>query len=391
MPERKVKAKGRPGAGLARAVPALAVALTLLTLTACLPAASRNSSSSIHQVSPAPAALAEATETRPAPELAPYGPAIPAEAGSTQAVPEVIPPAEPAPVQAALSSYEPALPPGSFTFTSGLIDQDNLLARLFPDRLVTAQAGGRLLAAYGLASPLEDEAGLFEAERLPTLEAASRLALPAFDQALADAAPSAGEPPSDRQAEGQTKKAEGERTRKLLTVAYEQTGRPYKPGGLNPAAGFDASGYAHWVFAREGLTLPKTPAALAAAGTAVTRENLRPGDVLIYRNQADQANGWHVGIYSGQGNFLHASAKAGVVTETDAFGPQYAPYFQSGRRFFDDPGAAPLSDSQKMAATSTAVKLALAELGPKAKPAPAPPPQAAPKAASPKGQKAAPR
>jgi hypothetical protein len=96
-----------------------------------------------------------------------------------------------------------------------------------------------------------------------------------------------------------------------------------------------------------------------------------------------------VGIYSGQGNFLHASPKAGVVTETDAFGPQYAPYFLNGRRFFDDPGAAPLSDNQKMAATSTAVKLALTELGPNdkvVKPTYRPTPRA--KAAKPKGQAA---
>jgi hypothetical protein len=153
-------------------------------------------------------------------------------------------------------------------------------------------------------------------------------------------------------------------------------------------AGFDAVGYTHWVFASEGLILPKTPAGLAAAGAAVTKEALRPGDVLIYRNPADQVNGWHVGIYSGQGNFLHASPKAGVVTETDAFGPQYAPYFLSGRRFFDDPGAAPLSDNQKMAATSTAVKTALAELGPDDKVVMARP-KPAPKAAKPKAKKAA--
>jgi hypothetical protein len=193
----------------------------------------------------------------------------------------------------------------------------------------------------------------------------------------------------DRQAR-KADQREGDRTEKLLTVAYELTGRHYKLGGLSPLGGFDAVGYTNWVFAREGLILPKTPAGLAAAGMAVAREDLRPGDVLIYRNPADQVNGWHVGIYSGQGNFLHASPKAGVVTETDAFGPQYAPYFLRGRRFFDDPGAAPLSDNQKMAATSTAVKLALTELGPDdkvVKPAPSRRPAPKKAAKSPKAGK----
>ena len=370
MPERKVKAEGRPGAGLARAVLALAATLAL---TACLPAATRNSSLTPYQVHPAPAdlILAETPEARPAPS----GPAAPAEAA----------PAEAAPAQAALQGYEPALPPQSFTFTSGLINQDLILAELYPGRLATAQAGSRLLAAHGLTPALEAEPDLFEAERLPVLEASPVLTAVAFD--VVDPAPSAGELTGDRQ--DKTKKAEGERTKKLLTAAYEQTGRHYKLGGLSPVAGFDAAGYTRWVFAREGLTLPQTPAGLAAAGVAVTKEDLRPGDVLIYRNPTDQVNGWHVGIYSGQGNFLHASPKAGVVTETDAFGPQYSPYFLSGRRFFDDPGAAPLSDNQKMAATSTAVKLALAELGPDDKPVRSAPPKAAKKAAKSKGQKAA--
>ena len=291
------------------------------------------------------------------------------------------PPAMSPPAQA--DSYQAALPP----FTLGVINLDRLLAEHFPDRLFTAQAGERLLAAHGLTPSLKDEPDALAGER--PLEATPALvaALPgpaATGQSVIDPAPSAGELTQQVKIEGWTFRSASDRTRNLLTAAYEQTGRQYKLGGLSPVPGFDAAGYTHWVFAHEGLLLPTTPAGLAVAGVAVAKEDLRPGDVLIYRNQADKAGGWHVGIYSGQGNFLHASPKAGVVTETDAFGPQYAPYFLGGRRFFDDPWAAPLSDSQKMAATSTAVKLALAELRPDDKA-----PRPAPKAPNPKGKKAA--
>jgi hypothetical protein len=244
-------------------------------------------------------------------------------------------------------------------------------------------AGERLLLAHGLAPTREDEPHMVMGRGFPA--PAPPLALSA-----ANTAPSAGEPANGR-AEYRPSRFKGHLTKNLLTTAYEQTGRHYKLGGFSPLAGFDAVGYTHWVFASEGLTLPKTPANLATAGGAVTRENLRPGDVLIYRNPADQVNGWHVGIYSGQGNFLHASPKAGVVTETDAFGPQYAPYFLGGRRFFDDPEAAPLSDNQKMAATSSAVKTALAELGPDDKIIKPALPKPARQAAKSKSRKAAPK
>jgi cell wall-associated NlpC family hydrolase len=301
-------------------------------------------------------------------------------------------------------NYQPGLP--SFVFNNGLINQARLMAEPFPGRLFTALAGERLLTAYGLTPTREDET---DAEPLPGFEAAPGLTVasldpaapvlvapvpvapvpamnaPALDSNIAAPAPSAGVP---NLSAGRFRH-QGDRTTKLLTAAYEQTGRHYRTGGLNPGSGFDAAGYTHWVFSREGMHLPKTPYGLAKAGVVVTRENLRPGDVLIYQNPTDKVNGWHVGIYSGQGNFLHASPKAGVVTETDAFGPQYAPFFLGGRRFFDDPEAAPLSDTQKMAATSTAVKLALTELGPNDKVAkPKPRPKPAQKAAKPKSKKA---
>ena len=378
MPELKIKARWT--ARLARALLAL---VAPLTLTACLPEMISNSAlfSPKPQTPPRASIQEEAPVPQAATPLAPYGETIVITAGPPEtdllavAAPEVAEPTATAAPEAdpsamALHSYQPALPPQTFTLASGLIDQD--IFESFSDRLVTAQAGGHLLAAHSLTTVMDYEP--YEPFEAP----------PALAQI--DPAPSAGELslPNQTKARGQGKQPAA-RTKSLLTAAYEQTGRHYKRGGGSPLAGFDAVGYTHWVFAREGLTLPKTPAGLASAGAMVTKENLRPGDVLIYRNQADQIDGWHVGIYSGHGNFLHASPKAGVVTETDAFGPQYAPYFLGGRRFFDDPNAAPLPDSYKMTATSTAVKLALTELGPEDKVKKPAKPR---KAAKPKAKKA---
>ena len=153
-------------------------------------------------------------------------------------------------------------------------------------------------------------------------------------------------------------------TQVLLMSAYQQTGRPFKAGGKAPEVGFDAEGFTQWVYAQKRIKLPKSVTDQATGGRQVVREELRPGDILVYQETAQQGDGYHVGIYTGQGNFLHVTAKTGVVTETAAFGPQFLPYFVSGRRYYDDPKASPLSEGQKMAATSKGVKLALAELGP---------------------------
>ena len=359
MPEREFK----PPVLLTKRLWPVFMALAALSFpTACLPASSARSTAPI----PAPSAPISAQ-----PAAAPPADA-PAAAPDHAPVLEAAAPTFPA---AGIPSYEPGflrsapgLWPREFIFTSGLIDQRALAAPL-AGPLVTAQAGGRLLLANGL--PFFPD-GLAETRLSP---APITFSSPPAPLAAADQAPSAGaaEPGLSSVGAGRPlarkQKNSPAQTADLLTAAYQQTGRRYKAGGASPASGFDAAGFTHWVFAAQGLNLPATSAGLATAGLAVAREALRPGDVLIYRNSADPSGGWHVGIYSGQGNFLHASPKAGVVTETDAFGPQYAPYFVGGRRFYDDPEAAPLSEVQKTAAASQAVKMALAELAP-AKPLP---------------------
>ncbi len=192
--------------------------------------------------------------------------------------------------------------------------------------LKTARAGQGLLADNGLARPLDGGA-----------------APPAFGD-YAEPAPSA---PTPIQVKANS-------TAALLTAAYEQTGRPYKSGGQNPAAGFDAAGFTRWVYGQRGLSIPRDAKRQAAFGRQIAKEDVRPGDLLVYRDPSAKD--------------LHAAAKSGVVTETDAFGPQFSPYFVGARRYFDDPKAAPLSDEQKMTAASSAVKTALSELGPEDQP-----------------------
>lgn len=295
-------------------------------------------------------APAVTADSAPAPVLVSsiQAPLAAPEAALQEPVAAPIPPAQAtASVQAPIMDSSAASLQGVLAEEGGVIDQSACTRGLGGD-LTTAQAGGSFLSANGASASVDDEAPVVATVRPAT--------------PLVDLAPSAGAnevctPPA-------TLSLKAGLTQSLLMAAYEQTGRPYAVGGQSPATGFDATGYVRWVYGQKGVNLPKEAQKQAGAGRQVAKDDLRPGDLLIYRDPDSKGEAYHVGIYTGQGNFLHATAKTGVVNETAAFGPQYAPYFMGGRRYFDDPKAAPLSDAQKMAAASSAVKLALSELGP---------------------------
>ncbi|MDR1657429.1 MAG: C40 family peptidase [Deltaproteobacteria bacterium] len=204
--------------------------------------------------------------------------------------------------------------------------------------LSTGAAGRNLLATYGL---LPKRAGVATA-----LE--DRLSIAALDD---DRAPSSKK--SLRLHKGITNQ--------LLFDAYTQSGQPYQSGGRTPATGFDPAGFVNWVYAQEGIKIPQSASEQVAKGWAVTREELRPGDILFYNTP--KTEGYLVGIFTGNGNFILASSNLKVVSETAAFGIDYGPYFVGGRRYVDDPIASPLSDSLKTAAANGAVKVALLSMG----------------------------
>lgn len=94
---------------------------------------------------------------------------------------------------------------------------------------------------------------------------------------------------------------------KALSVAREQLGKPYVFGAAGPSA-FDCSGLAQYCFAAgAGVSLPRTSWSQANCGSPVAAEDLRPGDILGFR-------GWgHVGIYLGEGQYIHAPRSGDVV------------------------------------------------------------------------------
>ena len=98
--------------------------------------------------------------------------------------------------------------------------------------------------------------------------------------------------------------------RRIISSAMDYMGVPYIFGGTTPY-GFDCSGYVQYVFANAGISLPRTADVQYEQGTPISTAELVPGDLVFFTTYTYGAS--HVGIYVGDGNFIHASSSRGVT------------------------------------------------------------------------------
>lgn len=97
----------------------------------------------------------------------------------------------------------------------------------------------------------------------------------------------------------------------VTLYAVGLVGTPYRYGGNTPESGFDCSGLISHVYqSRAGVLPPRTVAKLQNWGTAITGEQVRSGDVVLFA-QRDTVT--HAGIYVGEGRFVHAPSTGGTV------------------------------------------------------------------------------
>lgn len=96
----------------------------------------------------------------------------------------------------------------------------------------------------------------------------------------------------------------------LIAYASEFLGTPYVWGANGPKS-FDCSGFTRYVFAHFGVRLPRVSRDQAQTGTYVSRENLQPGDLVFFKKGSAPVH--HVGIYVGNGSYIHAPRTGDVV------------------------------------------------------------------------------
>jgi cell wall-associated NlpC family hydrolase len=120
----------------------------------------------------------------------------------------------------------------------------------------------------------------------------------------------------------------------VLRTADSYRGVKYVWGGNTPREGFDCSGFTKYVFAKHGITLPRTSREQVRAGRAVAPDfrALRPGDLMMFAQPGEAIS--HVAIYAGNGRIIHASSSNGGVGYTDlnSGGDWFVAYFVAARR-----------------------------------------------------------
>lgn len=116
----------------------------------------------------------------------------------------------------------------------------------------------------------------------------------------------------------------------IVQVAESYAGSRYVSGGSSPS-GFDCSGFTQYVYGKCGITLSRTSYTQATQGTAVSKSELQPGDLLLFHYYGSSSIG-HVGIYVGNGKFIHAAnSNRGVVYDSIESG-YYADNYAGARR-----------------------------------------------------------
>ena len=111
-------------------------------------------------------------------------------------------------------------------------------------------------------------------------------------------------------------------------IAKSKLGTAYKWGGNGPYA-YDCSGFTKEVFELNGITIPRVSKEQAKVGVKISKKNLQKGD-LIFFDDKHSSTVSHVGIYLGNGKFIHASKfhKKIVISPLR----EYRRFFKWGRR-----------------------------------------------------------
>ena len=187
------------------------------------------------------------------------------------------------------------------------------------ERLLAAQARARIARELAVRQAAQRAAARSQAAApQPAAEPPPLPADPATGSTTATAVqpPAAPPVPSPAPAGGHPEAA---------AIAARYLGIPYRWGGASPS-GFDCLGLVMYVYAQLGISLPHYTVGQYAAGAAVSRDELQPGDLVFFDGLG------HVGIYIGGDQFIHAPHTGDVVRVSSLSESWYAATYVGARR-----------------------------------------------------------
>jgi len=102
--------------------------------------------------------------------------------------------------------------------------------------------------------------------------------------------------------------------RKIIAqYAINSLGLPYQWGGHSPETGLDCSGLVVYTHQMADIIVPRTASAQFENGRIITIQNLQIADLVFFKDMKDNKN-YHVGIYMGDGRFIHAPGRGRTIT-----------------------------------------------------------------------------
>ena len=123
------------------------------------------------------------------------------------------------------------------------------------------------------------------------------------------------------------------KSKKIISLAKQKLGKRYVWGAEGQRNTFDCSGFTTYVCKKNGICLPRRAIQQSKYGKPVKRSELQPGD-LVFFDTSKTRRGYvnHVGIYIGNGKFIHASSAKKKVVITSLNKPFYSQRFKGARR-----------------------------------------------------------
>ena len=116
---------------------------------------------------------------------------------------------------------------------------------------------------------------------------------------------------------------------RAASSALKMVGKPYRYGGASPA-GFDCSGLVQYSYKQAGVSLPRSTDDLLRTSAPLRGMHLRRGDLLFFDQEGKKKS--HVGIYLGDGRFVHAPSSGKAVRTDRLDSPYWKKHLAEARR-----------------------------------------------------------